>query len=186
MRIGSDRMTYNHSSNILPSNQVIFYQPDVLNCGMVKLHVKQLLARNLRNAMQAKFGKENQSELSRLTDKKVAPKTISNYLAANKIRDPNDPNLESIPSPSLTLLADLADVLGLEVWELLLPPEKAANEDVLRLDTRLQGKVTTLAKLLAFFSSVDEKDQAYILNAAEAKYRASRGNASGRSVVADN
>lgn len=179
-------MSYDHSSNILPSNQVIFYQPNVLNFGMAKLHVKQLLARNLRNAMQAKFGKENQSELSRLTSGKVAPKTISNYLAANKIQDPNDPTLESIPSPSLTLLDDLAGVLGLEVWELLLPPEKAASEDVLKLDARLQGKVTALAKLLAIFSSLDEKDQAFILNAAEARYSALRGHTAEQSGIAGN
>jgi hypothetical protein len=108
-----------HSSNILQAEQVIFYQSDILEFGMGKTDIKKVLAKNLRAAMERRYaGTANQSALSRDTLGQVSPKTISNYLSANKLQN-GDPDLAYIPSPSLSLLAVLAEALQIEVWELL-------------------------------------------------------------------
>lgn len=94
---------------------------------MAKMHIKQILARNLKGAMERKYnGIANQSQLSRDTQNKVSPKTISNYLSANRFQT-GDPQLESIPSPTLSLLAEIADVLRVDVWELVHPNPGAVS-----------------------------------------------------------
>ncbi len=76
------------------------------------------LAKNLRVAMEMKFGSVNQSELARLAG--VAQKTVSNVLARE--RGP-------APSPSLTVVQRLAEALGIEAWQLIHPdPERAERE----------------------------------------------------------
>ena len=91
--------------------------------GMKKRDVNQVLAKNLKAAIERKFdGKVNQSALARLSG--VSQKTISNILSA---ADPTPG--ETPPSPSLYTLEALAEKLGVAVWELVHPdPEKARRE----------------------------------------------------------
>lgn len=86
--------------------------------GIDENDINVMLARNLRQQMEMKYGNVNQSELAR--DASVAQKTISNILARE--RGP-------APSPSLTVVQKLAEALGIEAWQLLHPdPDRAERE----------------------------------------------------------
>jgi hypothetical protein len=121
-----------HSSNFFSVYQVKFYQPNILEFGMGKIHIKQILARNLKAAMERHYGGEvNQSQLSRDTKGVVSPKTISNYLAANRL-PAGDLEVESAHSATISNLAAISDVLGVEVWQLIHPnPDLARRQQEL-------------------------------------------------------
>jgi transcriptional regulator with XRE-family HTH domain len=93
---------------------------------MGKTTINQILAKNLKAAMEARFdGVVNQSELARVSG--VSQKSISNLLHPEnrekaKAKDGETEGKEGkVPSTSLATLVDLAKALNVEVWELLHP-----------------------------------------------------------------
>jgi hypothetical protein len=79
-----------------------------------------ILAKNLRRAMAVKFdGQVNQSLLSRRSG--VSQKTISNILSAD---EKSDAELAGVPSTTLRMVEQLAQVFGMEAWMLLHPGDE--------------------------------------------------------------
>lgn len=94
------------------------------NIAMKKEDISQILARNLAEGMQRKYGAVNASELARASG--VPQTTISLFLRPDR-RIP----LKSgeMPSPTLSKVSALAEALDIETWELLHPdPERAKRE----------------------------------------------------------
>jgi transcriptional regulator with XRE-family HTH domain len=124
---------------------------------MKKADINQILARNLKAAIERKYGEINQSQLAR--DSGVPQTTISLILTPER-RTPLASG--ELPSPTLSKIAALAAKLDVNLWELLHPdPAKARREQDFyeKLEENFRNLPATkgaLAENLVGSISVDE------------------------------
>lgn len=114
---------------------------------MKTLHISQLFASNLREAMKRKYGLKKNGEVNQSSlaeDSHVDQKSISNYLGA--LKPDNKLNPDALSSPSLVSLAKMAEALGMQPWELIHPDiNKAMREQ--ELYRRIEREFQNLPKL---------------------------------------
>lgn len=107
--------------NQAPHASAIFRHGDraiAQNGAMTKAEIRQVLARNLRQAMDRTAGLETQSALAKKTG--ISQSHLSDVL-------------NCVTSTGVDLLADLADALDIQPWELLADSEETKRSALARL-----------------------------------------------------
>jgi transcriptional regulator with XRE-family HTH domain len=134
---------------------------------MKKRDINQVLAKNLKEAMERKFdGEVNQSELARQSG--VSQKTISNILSTLR---PELADLNVAPSPTVTKLSLLAKALDMDLWELLHPEPTKVKALEIASGKEHKVDIAEVAELMTIYASSSDEAKRFILNAARQRFK---------------